>query len=680
MKSLRIIPLVLCVCLFSVLAGAQSYSWQFAGWHGGGCYPNLVFDSLVKGRVYLVSDIAGIFRSDDLGENWYFVTKGLGSLAVSQVVVAPSDSNILYAATKKGVYLSKDAGASWKATDNFKGTISFERPASYRSMVVDLKNSGRICVGTSKGALLCSNNFGSSWNEVELAPIILKKKAITAVLFDRQGRIYAASSSGLIRCQNEKGGCQKLDGPQNITDLVFSNKNPGTIFAAGEAQLWISKDDGVSWQASQAVSKGKIYRIAVDEKSDPAVIHAAWNENWKGGVVVSKDFGQSWEKFSTTVNGDVAANPSRVWADKNGKITGVFINPFDPRVLFRTDWWGVWRSDDGGASWNEKVVGAPNTVATDLALMPNGDLLVASMDNGLLRSADEGKNYQMLFPLKYDDAQSGHVWRVAVAGESIIATSSPWNKIVNQVIISSDGGKTFKMIQNGLPDTRPKQNTMWGEGYPRALAVDPKDSNIIYLGIDGDDGGGLFVSRDRGQNWQRSVGQPGSLRIYHALAVDPTDSKRIVWGACGKNGGVYVSSNGGESFDHVLKDMSWVFDVHVSSDGTIFAAGDSGGAKLYASSNHGKSWSLSGEFGQGRALASIAVDPSNPKRVAVATVSWSNEAPCKIFLSENGGKKWRDITGGLPDGAGASNMMFDPKSNSLYITRYAGSVYRLKFQ
>jgi photosystem II stability/assembly factor-like uncharacterized protein len=221
---------------------------------------------------------------------------------------------------------------------------------------------------------------------------------------------------------------------------------------------------------------------------------------------------------------------------------------------------------------------------------------------------------------------------------------------------------------------------MWGEGYPRALAVDPKNPDHVYLGIDGDDGGGLFISDDRARTWRRSSGQPGSLRIYRALAVDPLDSKRIIWGASGQNGGVYISEDAGLTFQYVFKTMTWVFDIAVASDGTIFAAGDNGGAKLYVSADRGRNWILSGDFGKDRALASVAVDPKDPNRVAVSTVSWGNAAPCLVYFSTNGGKTWKDITGDLPDGAGASAMTFDPEGNTLYITRYAGSVYRLKFQ
>ena len=117
----------------------------------------------------------------------------------------------------------------------------------------------------------------------------------------------------------------------------------------------------------------------------------------------------------------------------------------------------------------------------------------------------------------------------------------------------------------------------------------------------------------------------------------------------------------------------------VGPDGTIYASGDSGGAKLFASTNHGKTWKMIGDFGK-HGLGTVAVDPKHPQRIAVSTVNWSNVAPCKIFVTEDGGKNWVDVTGDLPDGSGASSIAFDPQGKYLYIARYAGSVYKMQIQ
>ena len=92
--------------------------WEFAGWYGGGCYPNVEFDPNVKGRVYLVSDVSGIWKSTDSGENWSFMTQGLKNLNVSFVSVAPSNSKIIYAGTAKGLFVWRESINTWEPCDS----------------------------------------------------------------------------------------------------------------------------------------------------------------------------------------------------------------------------------------------------------------------------------------------------------------------------------------------------------------------------------------------------------------------------------------------------------------------------------------------------------------------------------------------------------------------------------
>ena len=208
------------------------------------------------------------------------------------------------------------------------------------------------------------------------------------------------------------------------------------------------------------------------------------------------------------------------------------------------------------------------------------------------------------------------------------------------------------------------------------MAVDPKDPRRIYLGIDGDDGGGLFVSADAGATWSRSAVQPGSLRIYNALAVDPIDSNTIYWGACGVKGGVYFSKDQGQTWSNSLLGMNCVFDLTVGSDGTVYAAGDYGGPAVFVWANG--QWKLVKKFPGPGAAEAIVIDPANPNRIALSTVRWNNDAPGKIYLSQYQGQNWIDLTGDLPDGSGAASMTFSPDGSYLYLTRYAGTAYRIR--
>ncbi|MCB9772131.1 MAG: hypothetical protein H6754_06235 [Candidatus Omnitrophica bacterium] len=662
----------------TVFAQTQKTShWEFAGWYGGGCFPNIEIDRNVRDRVYLTSDVAGIWRSDDLGENWYFVTQGLGNLMVAAVAIAPSDSNVLYAATGGGIYISRDAGASWSATENTR-KIKFKRPQSYRPLAVSVLNPLHICAGTSQGELMCSDNGGKNWNVFEKS----QQKSFSVIMFDNtMTKVFAGGSSGLqvydLTTQTWSAVNADLE---DVTDLAISIMDPRNMYVAAHGEMFLSTDKGQSWQKAKGQHSGKIFRLNLSE-GKTTQIFAAENKSWNGKILVSNDEGATWDNVVATLTTDQLSNPTRAWANRSGKLTALRGYHFGSDVMFRSDWWGVFRSDDGGKTWNEKIIGAPNTVGSDINVTENS-LLVATMDNGLLKSSDNGKSYHALFPSdKYDDAQAGHVWRVIVpTAKKIIATSSLWGKQVNQVIVSDDDGEHFKIVRDGLPEKRPKKNTMWGEGLPRALAVDTQNPDMMYLGIDGDDGGGLFISKNGGYKWERSSGQPDSLRIYNGLVVDVKDSNTLYWAACGKKGGIYRTNDRGLTWKKVFSRSDWVFDLHMSSDGTLYAAAASKGPAVYVSKNQGDSWKKAGDFlpSDSAATDAIVTSPKEPNIVVVSTVHWGNAAPQKIYLSRNAGKSWEDISGDLPPGAGTAAVAFDSEGEYLYISRYAGSVYRIR--
>lgn len=657
-------------------------NWQSAGWYGGGCYPTMTFDPKNSGRVYLVSDVVGIWRSDNNGDNWNFITKGLDNLYVPFVAIAPSDSNILYAATQGGLYKSVNAGGNWTLLNQYNKEIVFMRPDNHHSIAINKTNSNVVTIGTKMGAVLHTTDGGNSW-----APLGGNKtpfgntSPITSLKLSKDGAaLYASSNSGgVMKFVFAKNAWTKLtSGPTASKDLWVSAVT-GALYAPGGNQLWTSTDGGSTWTKSAKISKGNMTRVV--ESADGTRIAVVWESGWDGGVFLTANKGASWS-LADALTPDLLLDPTRIWARSSGaRVTSIAINPFNKNVMMRADWWGIWRSDDGGLTWKEKLAVAPNTVGSDLVVTADDKIFVGAMDNGLLSSADQGKTYQALFPKAFSNSTAGHVWRVAVSanGQNIVGTSSPWNEVVNQIILSADGGKTFTTSRNGLPSTRPKVNTMWGEGLPRAFAVDPNNFNKMYLGIDGDDGGGLFVSQDGGKNWARSSGQPGSKQIYNGLVVDPTNTQRLYWAACGSKGGVYRSQDGGASWQQVLSQMSWVFDMTISPTGIVYAAGDVGGTpRIYVSKDKGATWSLLATLPAKGVAEGISIDPKNSNNIAVGVHQWTNFAGGKVFLSKDAGMTWNDITEDLPYGTGIASSAFSKKDNTLYLLRYAGSVYKKK--
>ena len=150
------------LCLGSV------YQWEFAGWYGGGAFPNVEYDPHRKGRVYLVSDVAGLYRSDNGGEKWQLITNGLTNVNGATLAISPSDSNLVYAGMKQGLFFSTNAGNNWQKVLGLPKDISFIRPHNYKGIAFANAGFYSLCVGTAKGNIYCSKNKSKPWTKLRL--------------------------------------------------------------------------------------------------------------------------------------------------------------------------------------------------------------------------------------------------------------------------------------------------------------------------------------------------------------------------------------------------------------------------------------------------------------------------------------------------------------------------------
>ena len=317
---------------------------------------------------------------------------------------------------------------------------------------------------------------------------------------------------------------------------------------------------------------------------------------------------------------------------------------------------------------------------TDIRFLKNR-VYVSNMDEGVLVTEDNGASWKELWPLHYSGEFSGHYWRLDVrqinGDVRIFSTSSPWAQQYNQVVVSNDGGKTFKASRQGLPDYLPTANSMWGRAYARALAVDPSDPRIVYMGLDGDptpgkSGGGIFKSVDGGQTWKQLANQPGSRRMFFGLAIDPTNPKRIYWGATADQGGLYRSDDGGGTWQRVFSQEQWIFNLHVTADGTVYCLGN----QIYRSTNQGKTWKTLAKLPTSGIVVGFEVHPNDPNTIWAAANHWGGPANLGgVFKTTDGGKSWTDITGNLPYRRPLI-LRFNPETSELW----AGFVglYRIK--
>ncbi len=474
---------------------------------------------------------------------------------------------------------------------------------------------------------------------------------------DHSRVIAATHDSGLVLSLNAGRSWKRLSTPQKAASAVFDPSDPNVIYGAFfENGILKSSDAGKTWikLSKQLSSKCKIRDVAVSPVN-PLDLYAIGSEDWNGTFYLSNDGGKTW-KSSSKVRVDAEGNPTL-----DNVFSGIAslsaprtlsISPQNPKELFVSANWRSCLSEDGGLTWTERDRGADISCVTDIRFHKR-KTYVTAMDEGTFVSEDGGQRWRQLWPLRHTPGLSGHNWRVAVTevngSERIISTVTPWYKTPTCLVRSDDGGKSFNVVQTGLPDYTIRPNTMWGQGHPRALAVDPNNPRLIYLGIDGDpaegkSGGGIFKSEDGGTTWAQLPHQPASRRMFYGLAVDPTESRRIFWGACGAGGGVYRSDDQGASWTNVFRNEIFVWNVLVTAEGVIYCTGQ----QLWRSTDHGATWKQLTRFTGNRSLVGLEVHPRNPKTLWVAATTWDYQASGGVFKTVDDGATWQDITGDLP--------------------------------
>ena len=96
---------------------------------------------------------------------------------------------------------------------------------------------------------------------------------------------------------------------------------------------------------------------------------------------------------------------------------------------------------------------------------------------------------------------------------------------------------------------------------------------------------------------------------------------------------------------------------------------------LFVSRDGGKQWRLLKRF-EGKGSVE-ALCPLPDGRLALGVVRW-NGTPGRLYLGSRDGSVWRDIDGDLPEGDGPAAMAYDAEQKTLYMGRYAGSVYKTR--
>ncbi len=483
-----------------------------------------------------------------------------------------------------------------------------------------------------------------------------------------------------------------------IADIAVHPQHENTWYVGvASGGVWKTKNAGITWDPIfDSQSTFAVGCITIDP-NNPATVWVGTGENvggrhiaWGDGVYRSEDAGKSWKNMGLPNSEHVSKiivhpdNSDVVWVASQGPL---WSSGGDR---------GVFKTTDGGETWNKVLGGSEWTGATDLLIDPrNPDLLYAATwdrhrtvaaylgggpGSGIHRSRDGGETWEKLTsglpgsnlgkiglaisPQQPDvvyaaitlDRREGGIWRSANQGSSwkkmsdvvsggtgphyyqeLYASPHAFDRLYLmdvRIQVSEDGGQSFRRLQE---DRKHSDN--------HAIVFRKDDPNYLLIGTDA----GLYESFDLAENWRFIDNMP--ITQYYKVAVDDREPFYHIFGGTQDNG-----SHGGPSrtdSEAGIRNADWYKTLF--ADGHQSATEPGNPDIIYAETQQGGLHRIDLKTGepvmvqpQARAGdpherfnwdAPILVSQHDPKRLYFASY--------RVWRSESRGDDWEPISGDL---------------------------------
>ena len=479
--------------------------------------------------------------------------------------------------------------------------------------------------------------------------------------------VYIAAASGGIYKTTDTGlTWQQIftDAPViSIGDIALDPNNSMVIYAGtGEANassysflgdgLWKSTDGGESWTHSGLESSAYIARIIVDYNNSDRVFAAAcgtlFSSSSERGVYRSADGGESWERVLFLTDSTAAID--------------LVQHPTNPDILYTAMWErirglnyrksggetsGIWKTVDGGDNWVELINGLPSgdnigRIGLDISIS-NPDILYAFYDQHI--NEDEDYSFRGIFKT----TDGGENW-VQTNDNSIMDMSSRFGWYFGQIRI--DPGNPDRVYALGVDLVRTENGgSSWEAiaGYWNSddIHVDHHamiiDPNTGRV-LEGNDGG-LYISSNYGNTWEHINNMP--LTQFYAIEVDHQMPQRI-YGGTQDNNTIRTLTGELDDWHAILGGDGFYTLVHPENSNIIYAEYQWG--YLYRSTDGGNVMDYIGYNWDGERTnwsSPLAMDPADPSTLYFGTF--------RVWKTGNGGDNWLPISGDLTDGDDGSS-------------------------
>ena len=521
----------------------------------------------------------------------------------------------------------------------------------------------------------CSTSLLAQWADVDipLAGSNVTNIVRTSVAGDT---ILYGSQNGILSYSLDKGATWTVMG---------FHENGGSDYDIVEVSCLISMDTYVIVGHGSVVSRvsknGTQWTDEYHERSPGPTLSLAANSSYlfagtpPYGVDRSADNGNSWLPsglWGKTVQ-TLAVNGTRIFAGT--ETSGVFVSTDDganwtpsstgitdstinviivsPAIIgsknvniFAATGQGVYISKNNGATWGAANTGLPLTQGkyyqvSGFAVMGT-QVFAATKGGGVFVTRNEGASWTDV---------SSDLIDLAVDDISVIGTDLYVSTKFSGLALSTNQGTSWKLLSAPA------------DAFT-ALGINTNTDGsgvVIYAGVDGRTGGGVFRSTNSGASWKVSGINPADDQapMPSVLAFGPSATGSTGTNVyAGTTSGLFRSTNGGASWDALTTGLPWELGQMGAVQAAIGSLATNGSSvfaelsnRVFVSTDYGTNWnSTNTGLPQSASLSSILIVPSSAGAAGVnifVATRKSAEPGRGVFLSTNYGASWNEVNTGL---------------------------------